>query len=110
MSEAAMLTEDPYSIPLEDINVSDANLFMNDNHWGYFERLRNEDPVHYCEDSLFGPYWSVTKFNNIMEIEKDHNAFSSEGGITLADQPEDFQTVNFISLDPPRHDVQRKAV
>jgi len=110
MSEAVTLTEDPYSIPLEDINVSDANLFMNDNHWGYFERLRKEDPVHYCENSLFGPYWSVTKFKDIMEIEKDHYAFSSEGGITLADRPEDFQTVNFISLDPPRHDVQRKAV
>ncbi|MCS5583486.1 MAG: cytochrome P450 [Pseudomonadales bacterium] len=110
MSEAATLTEDPYSIPLEDINVSDANLFMNDNHWGYFERLRKEDPIHYCEDSLFGPFWSVTKFNDIMEIEKNHDVFSSEGGITLGDRPEDFQTVNFISLDPPRHDVQRKAV
>lgn len=110
MSEAVTLTEDPYSISLEDINVSDATLFMNDNHWGYFERLRKEDPIHYCENSLFGPYWSITKFNDIMEIEKDHYAFSSEGGITLADRPEDFQTVNFISLDPPRHDVQRKAV
>ncbi|MFP6792931.1 MAG: cytochrome P450 [Pseudomonadales bacterium] len=110
MSEAVTLTEDPYSIPLEDINVSDANLFMNDNHWGYFERLRKEDPIHYCEDSLFGPFWSVTKFNDIMEIEKNHDVFSSEGGITLGDRAEDFQTVNFISLDPPRHDVQRKAV
>ena len=36
--------------------------------------------------------------------------FSSAGGITLADQPEDFQTVSFISLDPPRHDIQRKSV
>ena len=110
MSEAVTLTEDPYSIPLEDINVSDPNLFMNDNHWGYFERLRKEDPIHYCEESLFGPFWSVTKFNDIMEIEKNHGAFSSEGGITLGDQPEDFQTVNFISMDSPRHDVQRKAV
>jgi len=110
MSEAAKLTDDPYSISLEDINVSDPNLFMNDNHWGYFERLRKEDPIHYCEESLFGPFWSVTKFNDIMEIEKNHGAFSSEGGITLGDQPEDFQTVNFISMDSPRHDVQRKAV
>ena len=110
MSEAAKLTDDPYSISLEDINVSDPNLFMNDNHWGYFERLRKEDPIHYCEESIFGPFWSVTKFNDIMEIEKNHGAFSSEGGITLGDQPEDFQTVNFISMDSPRHDVQRKAV
>jgi cytochrome P450 len=110
MSEAVKLTEDPYSIPLEDINVSDPNLFRNNSHWGYFERLRKEDPVHYCQDSMFGPFWSVTKFNDIMEIEKNHEAFSSEGGITLADRPDDFKTVNFISLDPPRHDIQRKAV
>jgi cytochrome P450 len=110
MSEAAKLTDDPYSISLEDINVSNPNLFMNDNHWGYFERLRKEDPIHYCGESLFGPFWSVTKFNDIMEIEKNPGAFSSEGGITLGDQPEDFQTVNFISMDSPKHDVQRKAV
>jgi len=104
------LEVDPYSIPLEDINVSDANLFLNNSHWAYFERLRKEDPVHYCKESMFGPFWSITKFNDIMEMEKDHESFSSEGGITLADRAEDFQTVNFISLDPPRHDVQRMAV
>ncbi|MBL6690916.1 MAG: cytochrome P450 [Pseudomonadales bacterium] len=110
MSEAVQLDKDPYAIPLEEFDVSDARLFMEDSHWGYFERLRKEDPVHYCKDSLFGPYWSITRFNDIMEIEKNHEVFSSEGGITLADRPADFQTVNFISLDPPRHDVQRKAV
>lgn len=110
MSEAIQQGTDPYAVPLEDIDVSDARLFLNDTHWGYFERLRQQAPIHYCKDSMFGPYWSVTKFNDIMEIDKNHEAFSSEGGITLADRPKDFQTVNFISLDPPRHDVQRKAV
>ncbi len=52
---------DPYSIPLEKIDVSDSELFETDTHWGYFERLRKEDPVHYCAASDFGPYWSVTK-------------------------------------------------
>ena len=110
MSEALKAQADPYSISLEDIDVSDASLFLNDSHWGYFERLRNEAPVHYCRDSHFGPYWSVTKFKDIMEVEKNHHVFSSEGGITLSERAEDFKTVNFISLDPPRHDVQRMAV
>ncbi len=39
---------DPYSIALDNIDVSDSELFETDTHWGYFERLRNEDPVHYC--------------------------------------------------------------
>ena len=113
MSEASAIdqsTSDPYSIPLDEINVSDSNLFMTDTHWGYFERLRKEAPVHYCKDSHFGPFWSITRFNDIMEIEKDIESFSSEGGITLAYRPPEFTTPNFISMDPPKHDVQRMAV
>ncbi len=105
-----LLTADPYSVPLEAIDVSQAALFENDKHWPYFERLRKEDPVHYCPDSMFGPYWSVTKFDDIVFIEKNHELFSSAPGIVLADRPDDFQTVNFIGMDPPQHDEQRKAV
>ena len=105
-----LLTADPYSVPLEAIDVSQAALFENDKHWPYFERLRNEDPVHFCPDSMFGPYWSVTKFDDIVYIEKNHELFSSAPGIVLADRPDDFQTVNFIGMDPPQHDEQRKAV
>lgn len=115
MSEAAignpqLATSDPWSVPLDEINMSDPTLFQTDTHWGYFERLRKEDPVHYCKESLFGPYWSLTKFNDIMQVDKNHAVFTSVPGITLADRPADFQTPNFISMDPPKHDVQRKAV
>lgn len=115
MSEVAiekldLTTADPCSVPLDKINVSDPTLFETDTHWGYFERLRKEDPVHYCEESLFGPYWSITKFNDIMQVDKAHHIFSSEDGITLSDRPFDFRTPNFISMDPPKHDVQRMAV
>ncbi len=111
MAEAIALEQvDPHSVPLDQIDVSRAELMQSDNHWGYFERLRKEDPVHYCEDSMFGPYWSITKFNDIMEIEGNHKDFSSAAGIVLADRPEDFETVNFIGMDPPKHDAQRKTV
>ncbi|MEQ8994763.1 MAG: cytochrome P450, partial [Pseudomonadales bacterium] len=79
-------------------------------HWDYFRRLRKEDPVHYCATSPFGPYWSITRFRDIMAIEANHEDFSSADGIVLADRPADFQTTNFISMDPPKHDVQRKTV
>ncbi|MFP6808097.1 MAG: cytochrome P450 [Pseudomonadales bacterium] len=115
MSEAAiekfdLATSDPWSVPLDQINMSDPTLFQTDTLWGYFERLRKEDPVHFCKESMFGPYWSITKFNDIMQVDKNHTAFSSESGITLPDRQADFTTPNFISMDPPKHDVQRKAV
>jgi len=113
MAEAvstARAVPDPWSIPLDRIDVSRSELFQTDSHWEYFRRLRQEDPIHYCPNSMFGPYWSITKFRDIMDIDGNHQDFSSEPGITLADRPEDFQTTNFISMDPPKHDVQRKTV
>lgn len=107
---AAVTRSDPYSIPLEDIDVSNPGLYETDTHRPYFERLRAEAPVHYCGESLFGPYWSITRFDDIMAVEKDHETFSSEPAVVISDAPPDFQPRNFIASDPPRHDEQRKAV
>src|ERR1700739_1245472 len=57
------------AIPLEQFDPGDPELFRSDTFWPYFDRLRRADPVHYCKDSMFGPYWSITKYNDIMEIE-----------------------------------------
>ncbi|MFD1189935.1 MULTISPECIES: cytochrome P450 [Phenylobacterium] len=100
-----------YSMPLEQINPVDPELFLTDTHWPYFERLRKEDPVHYCADGHEdGPYWSVTKFNDIMAVDTNHDVFSSEPAITIFDPEEDFTLPMFIAMDQPKHDVQRKTV
>jgi cytochrome P450 len=102
---------DPYSIPLDGtFNVAQPKLFQLDAHWPYFERLRKEAPVHLCEESEFGPYWSITKYKDIMQVDTSHDIFSSEDGITIADQDEDFTMPMFIAMDPPKHDEQRKVV
>jgi len=101
---------DPNSIPLDKIDVSDPELFETNTLWGYFERLRKEDPVHYCAESPSGPYWSVTKFDDIVYVEKNDEIFSSEISITLDDPEEDFPlSPGFISMDGPRHDAHRKV-
>ncbi len=111
MSEALdMNQQDPYAIPLEDFDVSQPELFENNNFWAYFERMRKEDPVHYCKNSNFGPYWSITKFEDILYVDKHHDLFSSDASITLPDRQEDFKTTSFIAMDPPKHDGQRAAV
>ena len=67
-------------------------------------------PVSYTPDSPFGPYWNVTTYKDIMTVDTTHGVFSSEGGITVVDQDEDFQLPMFIAMDPPKHDLQRKTV
>ena len=103
----------PYDIDIDAIDVSQPEYFQNDTIGLYFKRLRNEQPIHYCADSRFGPYWSVTKFNDIMAIDKDHQNFSSDaflGGIQMTDFPKGMERSNFINMDPPEHDAQRKVV
>ncbi|MBS0530582.1 MAG: cytochrome P450, partial [Proteobacteria bacterium] len=72
-----------YELPLDQIDVSDIELFRTDTIWPYFERLRKEDPIHYCADSKYGPFWSITKYKDIMSVDTNHRAFSSEEGITI---------------------------
>ena len=104
---------DADAAPLEDIDVSDIELWRTDSHWPLFERLRREDPVHYCRQSFFGPYWSITRYNDIMAVDTDHEAFSSEaelGGIAILDPSSELRLPNFIAMDPPKHDAQRVTV
>jgi len=117
LSESALASDwsvqaktDPSNIDLAKIDVSDPSLFEHDKLWGYFERLRREDPVHYCADSGFGPYWSITRYKDIMAVDTNHDDFSSVPAIVLGNQPDDFQFVSFITLDPPVHDLHRAAV
>src|ERR1700732_4386516 len=105
--------EHAFSTPLEQFNPGDPELFRSDTFWPYFDRLRREDPVHYCRDSVFGPYWSVSKYNDIIDIETNHAVFSSAaslGGITIRDAPPDLRRESFIAMDQPRHGPQRKTV
>ena len=101
---------DPWSLPLDQLNVAQADLFQNNVHGEYFRRLRKEAPVHYCPDSMHGPYWSITRYKDIMAVDTDHHRFSSERDIVIGDQPEGFAPPMFIAMDPPIHDVQRKTV
>lgn len=97
---------------LEDIDVSLPGRFRDDDWHDWFARLRKEDPVHYCRDSVNGAYWSVTKHADIKAVDTNHEIFSSEaGGVAIVDPREEDKAVeNFIAMDPPRHDEQRKTV
>ncbi len=100
-------------IPLDQIDVSNPKLFQDDTIGPYFARLRREDPVHFCKDSRFGPFWSVTKYKDIMQVEVNHQTYSSDiflGGINIRDVPMEHRRPMFIAMDPPKHDDQRKTV
>ena len=98
---------------LDSIDVSDPKLYQDDTWRPLFAHLRRNDPVHYCVSSPFGPYWSVTRYDDILAVELDHETYSSAselGGIQIADQPKGQERPNFIRMDPPGHTAQRRTV
>lgn len=100
---------DPWSLPLETLDPSDGALFEKNLHHEYFKRLRKEDPVHWSPTGPTGGYWSITKFHDIVEVDKNYKVFSSQDYIVIGDLPPEFNPPMFIAKDPPIHDIQRKA-
>lgn len=97
-------------LSLSQIDVSNPFLYRQGRWLSYFKRLRDEAPVHYQPKSSFGPFWSVTRYEDILAVDKNHHAFSAEPYIFLGKPPEGLDISMFIAMDPPRHDVQRQAV
>ena len=104
---------DPWSVPLDQLDVSNPYLYQEDTWGGFFARLRAEDPVHFVNSPMYGPYWSVTKYRDILQVDTSHQIYSSDaslGGIAIKDVPLAFRKESFIAMDPPVHDEQRKIV
>ena len=114
-----------YATPLAELNPAKTERFQADTLWPVFERLRAEDPVHFTPDSEFGPYWSITRWDDIMAVDTNHEAFSSADGIGLANKVQMAEQeaalkamgqeprrggAGFITMDEPEHSVHRKAV
>ncbi len=103
---------------MTDFNPGDASHFQNETILPLFEAMRAAGSLHYCEDSKYGPYWSVLNYPEIMAIDKNHEQFSSDAGLggiiiddaIFKDDEAGFFLQNFISMDPPQHGPQRKAV
>ena len=130
-AEAEAARAQAYAMPIEELDEAQPALFEADAIWPYFERLRHEDPVHFTPDTDFAGHWAITKYNDIMTVDTNHEVFSSQGGITLPPSERREQEMAaegggfgqdsmffsgdagpkmFIAMDPPKHDVQRKTV
>lgn len=98
----------------ESLDVSRSELWRANSWRPLFARLREEDPVSYCPESFFGPYWSIARYDDVIAVEADPETFSSSweyGGIVIFDmQDTGVQLRMFIAMDDPEHAEKRKAV
>lgn len=110
---------EPSDVALADLNPGNGDWFEQNKELQLFDRLRREAPVHLSEESQFGRYWSVARFDDVKYVDTHQQLFSSDimnGGIRLGGRPLDepppdlFHLPMFIMQDQPVHDEQRKTV
>ena len=97
---------------LEQLRVGDREQFLEGPPHELFRRLRSECPVHWSDGITEYPDvdggWSVSKADDVHEVSRDWQTFSSElGGFTAtknAGLSLEMQQAMFIGMDPPKHD------
>ncbi len=97
---------------VDPLDVSRPELYRDDIWRAPFRELRANAPVYRCENSAFGPYWSISAYKPIVQVESLPDLYSSQaGGITIADLMEgDIKMPMFIAMDRPKHTGQRRTV
>ena len=96
---------------LDQVLVTDRDLWIDGPPHPLFARLRHECPVHWTSRIDEYPkepgYWSITRPEDIHTVSRDWKTYSSEvGGVTAVTDgfPLELMQAMFIGMDPPKHD------
>lgn len=96
--------------------LTDPGFFVDNDPHPIWSQLRREDPVHWTT-GLISPFWSITRYDDIVAVFAEPNLFSSEHGLVLPSSPEMEQITPemtgagqmMIMTDPPLHTAMRRA-
>ncbi len=96
---------------LEQVLVSERELWLEGPPHDLFRELRGRCPVHWTAEISEYPeesgYWSITRADDIRAVSLDWQTYSSElGGVTAVNSvfPIELIRAMFIGMDPPKHD------
>jgi cytochrome P450 len=102
---------------LDSVDLADPAVWDDGPPYELFTRMQREAPAHFSPQRNLpdeGGFWSITRFDDVRAVSRDHRTFSSERrGIFHMDDigvPLDMQRLQLISMDPPRHDRLKALV
>jgi cytochrome P450 len=86
-------------------DLSDHDSFVNGAPYNTFARLRRDAPVAWCDYKGGAGFWSITRHQDIMELNRNTELMSSARGIRMEDQTyeEYLARRTFQETDPPDH-------
>lgn len=107
-------SETQTALDIEEINLADPDFWLRDDFHDALAVLRERRPISWHEHPESGKgFWSLVDHEDIAEVNKDWEAFSSKYGVRVYHDPGTKVrpgTSALIELDPPDHTVNRKRV
>jgi len=77
----------------------------------FFDHLRRDEPVHWHASEAYPPgFWVVTKYHDVIAVERDVKTFSSGRGGALLDDQQEGTELMMLNQDPPQHTRLRNLV
>ena len=86
-------------------DLTDHDTFTNGVPHNTFRRLRDTDPIHWTDYNDRIGFWSITRHQDICEMNRNTAVFSSARGIRMEDQTyeEYLARRTFQETDAPEH-------
>ncbi len=100
-------------VPLDEVDLADIDGFADLRGFAQFDTLRREDPVHWNpEPSPNHGFWAVTRYEDIWEVDRDPETYTSEKFVNLEEVDDDLQDIrrSLLETDGPRHTSLRKLI
>ncbi|MGI8688344.1 MAG: cytochrome P450 [Thermomicrobiales bacterium] len=104
------------ALRIEENDLANLDVFVRGGQHEIWRRMRAEEPIHWNPgNDRFIPFWSVTKYADLIAVSRDTTTYSSQQGISMAANPADPATLigagkMMIITDPPRHVRLRRLV
>lgn len=106
------------ALSLEQIDITDPDLYASGGAASVFRYLREHEPVFFQRQRSGPGFWAVTTYADVRTVSRDPQTFISSGGTSTMDleKPEsaslDYEMMRgtLVITDPPRHTKLRALV
>ncbi len=83
-----------------------ASYYQHGHPWQIWEKLRREDPIHCIERADADSFWVVTRYQDIVDIERNTEVFKNSPKSTITGGDQNGLRM-IVIMDPPDHGVHR---
>jgi len=95
------------------LDITDPDVYRSGVPHGTFDRLRREDPVSWWDEHDGGRgFWSITRYRDIIDLNRDFKTFTSRQGIRLEEMDDEALEARktMMEMDPPEHTRLRRLL